>query len=436
MISSIWTAFVGLDSFGRSINVIGNNIANVATDGFKSDDANFADLVVGTNHNKQEVATAVNGRGSMVSGIQTLFLQGPLLESESNTNLAISGDGFFNVADEKKGILYTRNGNFSLDRSGNFVNDFGMSLQGFAYDPKTGTYAEELSNLNIPSVQHSMRTTEFSIENYRLDFTTGEALSHTLPVYDALVGSVSDIGIHFSLHPGIHNGDTPWRCILSPSSGSISNPNVPQASEPPVDPPLASGEAAIDFYFTGGALSGVGLEGLVSDINFDLELDGKLFNMSWNLTDPDNPDQFLPGEIISTTLPTFSDGLFQDGFDNGDLTSFTIDQDGIVFAEYANDNPNATISGRIAVTTFRSLAGLEKIGETLFMATDAAGEASTGAANSGNRGVTLQFSLEQSNVNLANELVKLLIAQQAFNANSTAVSTSNQMLQTAIQMRT
>ncbi|MBI4776590.1 MAG: flagellar hook-basal body complex protein [Deltaproteobacteria bacterium] len=436
MISSMWTAFLGLDTFGRSINVIGNNIANVATDGFKSDDTNFADLVVGTNRNKQDVATAVNGRGSMVSSIQTLFLQGPVLQTESDTSLAIIGDGFFNVADPNDNIFYTRNGNFFLDRSGNFVNDVGMSLQGFAFDPKTGTYAEELSDLNIPSVQHSVRTTEFSIENYRLDFSTGEALSHTLSVYDDVVGSVSEIGIDFSLHPGVQNGDSPWRCTLSPSLGSISNLNVPQASDPPVDPPLEAGEAAIDFYFTGGTLSGVGSEGLVSDINFDLELDGKLYNISWNLTDPDNPDQFLPGEIISTTLPTSSDGLLQDGFDNGDLANFTIDQNGIVFAEYTNDNPNATIPGRIAVTTFRALAGLEKIGETLFQATDAAGEASTGAANSSNRGITLQFNIEQSNVNLADELVKLLIAQQAFNANSNAISTSNQMLQTAIQMRT
>ena len=435
MISSLWTAFTGLDSFGKSINVIGNNIANVATDGFKFDNTTFADLVVGTNKNKQDVETAVNGRGSMISSIQTAYLQGPLLESESDSSLAISGDGFFNVKDTNDNIFYTRNGNFSMDQSGNLVNDSGLFLQGFAYDPETETYADTLSDLNIPSVQYSVATTEFSLNNYRLDFSTGEALSHTLTVYDDMVGSVSDIGINFSLHAGVQNGDTPWRCLLTPSSGSISNLNVPGASDPPVDPPLASGEAAIDFYFTGGTLSGVGSEDLVSDISFDLELNGELYNISWNLTDPDNPDQFLPGEIISTTLVTSSDGLVQDGFGGGDLTGFTIDQNGVVFAEYDNDNPGTTIPGRIAVSTFRALAGLEKIGETLFGETDASGEPSTGAANSGNKGVTLQFNLEQSNVNLANELVRLLITQQAFNANSTAISTSNQMLETAIQMR-
>ncbi len=435
MISSLWTAFNGLDTYTKSMAVIGNNIANSSTNGFKYDTAYFGELLKGSQKTKEDTASTPQGQGSQVLHYQTVYLQGPLLSSDSLTDLAISGNGFFQVNDAQGNSYFTRNGNLILDTFGFFATPDGMRLQGFVFDPDSNSFLTELSDLNIPSIDPSKRTTSFYLDAVRLNFETGEAPFHTLEVYEDGAGKVAELGIEFSILPGLGTGDDPWRCVLSPSAGILSNLNVPPASDPPVDPPLASGEIAVDFFFENGALTGVGSPGLVQDIQFELTLNGEPFVITWELVDPDDPERFLPNEIISTTLPIFSGGVFQDGYATGELVGFTVDSNGIIFADYGNNKPDATMTGQIALIQFPSTYGLQKLGETLFLATPESGAPVAGIPKQGARGSIMQASLEQSNVQLADELVRLIVTQQAFNANSLAIRTSSALLETAIQMK-
>ena len=358
-------------------------------------------------------------------------MRAPLSQTDNGTDLAINGDGFFTVKDDSDRTFYTRNGSFLLDDEGVLINQSDMKVQGFAFNPDTGDFEEELSNLQVEFTQLSKQTTEFSVSGLRLNFDTGQSPAVDLDVYGDIVDRITGLGINFQINEGTANGDTSWRVILSPGEGAVSNLNVPTSTDATLD----EGEAAFDFFFTDGALTGVGEAGNVEDVTFDLTVDDQVYNLTWSLLDPNDPTSFATNEIISSTLPPLLEELNQDGYGTGELQEITVGQDGTVYTLYDNDNPNLSSVGRVAVTTFVSNDGLEKAGDTLFRSTPAAGEATVGTADSGRRGSILQFSLEASNVNLANELVHLIVTQTGFNANSTVVSTSNEMLQTAIQLK-
>lgn len=420
VLSAMNSGVSGLRAESEAIGVVGDNIANVNTTGFKSQRVIFQDvlghsILAGT-------SSALPGSGVRVGDIQQLFTQGSLSNTGVSTDLALSGDGFFTVkgaVDGLQGNFYTRAGNFTIDKDGFMVNPQGLQVQGYMANPD-GTFQAAISSIKVPTAALPANATTKMAITANLDQTTlavkdgGTPLtfdvtnpsatsdySTTMTVYDSL-GAAHTMDIYFNQNA---SGSWTWNAVSAADANTA---------------PAVVGTGTLTFDST-GALTG-GNTG-----NIALTYTGA--NASAITVD------FGTGQsgVTQFASPSNVSSQSQDGYSSGDFSGVAVDGQGVVTGLYTNGQQLAI--GQLAVAKFRSNDGLGRAGQNLWIETRESGAVAFGTAGSGGRGAVSAGALEGSNVDLAEEFVGLIQHQRSFSANSKTITTADEMLQELINIK-
>jgi flagellar hook protein FlgE len=462
------TALSGLKAASTNLQVTGNNIANSQTTGFKESRAEFADVYATSIGG---VSKTQPGSGVKVTEVAQQFNQGNIESTQNSLDLAVSGNGFFVLADDVNlpdpanptapvdpsvPSAYTRNGAFQLNSSGNVVNDKGQYLLAFA--PNGTTAAEGFSvgvfrPLTIDTAQGLPNATENINMKLNLngaaDLPATTPFSPTDPLSYNNTTSITTYDVQGNAHIAstyyVKTGANEWDAYFflddyGVTAGTPAEVGPPAVAAVPsviagaadAGPPVVAGTPntlgtpiAMVFDST-GKLSTV--DGASTKVDFvDVDLAGIDPNLS---VDKMNFDLDFFGTTQFAT-PFSVNGLDQDGLPAGNLTGIDVDATGVVFARYSNGGSKAL--GQVALARFQSNQSLAKLGDTSWAKTSTSGAPIYGAAGDNNFGGIQSSALEGSNVDLSEQLVKLIIAQQAYQANSQTITTEKTLVETILR---
>ena len=401
--SAMYSGISGLYTNGENMAVIGNNISNVNTIGFKQGRALFSDML-STTINQGQI-----GRGEQIQAVQNIFSQGSFENTGSPTDLAIQGNGMFVLADSNgTGRYFSRAGAFSFDKNqtlasadGNQVLGFGISngasngvlapinLTTFAnVPPKATATIGIVANLDATQTPPA-QVWDPTLPNFNPNLASNFSTSSTS--YD-IQGNAKSLTVFFR-----NTGANAWEA--NTYDGTTTTYTAAGAGIP------------VTFNATGSLASVNGVAGATTLSTNGLTLD-----------------------ISGTTQYTSSSIVFsqtQDGYAAGNLTKVTVDDKGFVNGMYTNGQEQKL--AQVAVAKFASTDGLEKLGGSLFGETSASGAALISSSNTDSNKV-LSNSLEQSNVDMAEQLVKLITTQRAYSANSKTITTADQMMQDTLNL--
>ena len=401
----------GLNAASKNLDVIGHNIANANTTGMKASRAEFAELYA----NAMGSAGGINqGIGVEVNTVSQQFTQGNLSVTGRSLDVAINGNGFFQI-DQPNGIrAYTRDGSFKLTKDGQIVTNDGGSLLGITASPDgiipTGGV---IGPLILPAGGEikAERSTELNMR-FNLDSTaavpTGTAPDQLTPPIETYgtsavgynsLGTAIPISVYFT-----KTGNNTWDVWTSVDGAAMANSGT-----------MTFGNDGELITPNPAQLSQLDL----------LESDGTPFQIDLNL---ERATQFGSSKFSVTKAIT-------DGQPPGKLTAINIDDSGIVLGVYSNGTTLA--AGQIQLATFTNEQGLSPIGGNLWMATPASGlePTATGVPGTGNLGVVRAGTLEDSNVDLTKELVNMMTAQRTYQANAQTIKTQDQVLNTILNIR-
>ncbi len=404
MIGSLFAGISGLNANATAMTVIGDNIANVNTTAYKGNRSSFANVL------SQSLGGSIGsdiGRGVEFWGTSPLWTQGSLENTGSATDLAINGKGFFIVNDSSGASFYTRAGQFFLDENGDMVNPDDLVVQGYEID-SSGNLGN-LTDISIPGdrVSPPSATTTFSFDiNLDAGATTGETYSTSQSVYDSL-GNAVPLTLTFTRQAALGT----W--IVS---GTVPAPNGPVA-------------------FTGGTTftfdTGGNLIAPAGDLTVDITMNNGAANMSltWDLVDAAGP----LGDITGYASPSNTTFQSQDGYSSGVLRGISVDESGFVTAAYSNGQLSPVF--QVAMADFASYEGLTKLGKNLYAESLNSGQPLPGVAGDGRLGNISPMAIEMSNVDLAQEFVKMITTQRAFQANSRVITTSDEILSELINIK-
>lgn len=412
----------GLNVMSKNLDVIGNNIANASTVGAKSSRAEFADLY----------ANALNGSGAAPIGIGVQlaavaqqFTQGNITATDNAMDVAINGNGFFQMNDPKGEVVYSRNGQFKVDNQGYVINNQGQQLMGYAADTNGHIIQGPTSALQLPTAGINPQATskismEFNLDSRekvtdpgatatpRIDFTDSSTFNQarSMTVYDAK-GQPVALSYYYQ-----KAGDDTWNLYATangePLAGTAANPQPVQtltfsSDGSTVSPSTTSLSIPASTNSAGASTLAIG--------PVTLDISGSTqYGSAFGLTDQT-----------------------QDGFAPGQLTGVSIDKSGVVLARYSNGQTKS--AGQIEIATFRNVQGLTPAGGNAWHATNASGQAIKGVPGSGNLGVLQSGAVEDSNVDLTGELVNMITAQRNYQANAQTIKTMDQVMQTLVNLR-
>jgi flagellar hook protein FlgE len=419
VVSSLYTGASGLTSHGDAINVVGDNIANANTVGYKRSRANFEDVLA------QSVGGVGNeiGLGSRLASVQKLLSQGALLGTGIATDLAISGDAFFAVKGSASGLdgtFFTRAGQFIMDKDGYMVNQDGLKVQGYNINT-SGVLVKSVTDIQVQNTQMPpVATTTAQIDGNLdadstpfVDATTPwdatnpegtSSFSTSMTVYDSL-GAAHSVTVFF------RNDDTNgWTWHAMVDGGDVTGG-------------------------TAGTWSDIGTGTLTFDANGQLTagMTGTVTTTGWT-----NGAAASSIDVDLTNLTNYAakssvSYMDQDGFASGTLSGISIASDGVITGVFSNGQ-NRTV-GQVLLADFQSADNLNRIGGNLFIETKESGTALFGEAGTGGRGTINAGALEQSNVDLAQQFVDMIAFQRGFQSNSKVVQTADQMLQELIMLK-
>ena len=391
----------------RSAFTIGDNIANVNTTAFKANRSSFANVL------SQSLGGSLGndiGRGVDFWGTSALWTQGSLENTGSATDLAINGKGFFIVNDSSGASFYTRAGQFYLDESGDMVNPDNYVLQGYQIDA-SGNLGS-LVDINIPGERMSppQLTQNFTFDiNLDAEAATGATYSTSQSVYDSL-GNAIPLTLTF----------TKTDPAVTPRTWTVAA-TVPA----PNGPVTIAGGTSITFDTSGNMTAPAG------DLTLGITLANGASNMSvtWDLVDNNGP----LGDITGYAAPSNTTFQTQDGYASGVLRGVSVDENGFVTATYSNGQ--LTPLFQVAMADFASYEGLSKMGKNLYAESLSSGQPLPGVAGDGRLGNITPMAIEMSNVDLAQEFVKMITTQRAFQANSRVITTSDEILAELINIK-
>jgi flagellar hook protein FlgE len=420
MLRSMFAAVTGLRSHQAFMDVVGNNIANVNTTGYKTSNVLFEDLLSQSLRgagapaaNQGGTNPAQVGLGVRLTGVTVNFAQGASQLTGRSTDFAIQGDGFFAV-DQGGTRAYTRNGSFSLDANGNLVTADGGFVLGWQAD-QNGNVSTNASvgHLKIPvgQVIKPVTTTSMKIGgNLPADIATGETVNAGIDVYNSL-GTAIPLRAEFTKVAN-NAGQVNWTMKVFDAAGNA-----------------LTGAQSVAFDL-GGALTTSAPTITQAQLNAIAGTSG-----TWaaggikldfgNATDPDR----LTGAAELNSAAALS----QDGSTVGSVTGFSVSQQGLITGVFTNGRTQAL--GQIALATFANPVGLEKAGNSLYIESADSGKAQIGVAGQAGRGTLSGGTLEMSNVDLAAEFTNLIVAQRGFQANSRVITTSDEILQDLVNLK-
>jgi flagellar hook protein FlgE len=412
----------GLNASSKNLEVIGNNIANSNTFGSKVSRGEFSDVY----------ANALNGSGTNSVGIGTTlsavsqqFSQGNITATDNPMDLAINGAGFFQLTDGQNPPVYSRNGQFKVDRDGFIVNNDALRLMGYPADgagviqpgnavalqlPSAGINPQATSEIEIEMNLDSRVATTAPAVGPAIDFGDPTTYNNatSLTVYDA---KGQDVALTYYFQKAAT--DT-WNIFVT-------------ANGAPVNGTLAAPVATttINFPANGGTPTAP-----LGPVAFDIpastnSVGAQTLPMTGVTLDVTGATQYGAGFGVTN--------LAQNGYAPGQLTGISIEDNGIVMARYSNGQTKP--AGQIELATFRNAQGLQPQGGNVWARSYTSGDPITGVAGEGNLGVMQSGALEESNVDLTAELVSMITAQRVYQANAQTIKTQDQVLQTLVNLR-
>jgi len=419
----------GLTASARNLEVIGNNVANASTVGAKVARAEFADVY----------ARAVSGGASSIglgvsqTAVTQQFSQGSFKSTDGPLDMAINGGGFFQLKDLSGNSQYTRNGQFKVDREGFIVNTQGARLLGYPANDQGVLVPGQAQPLTLPtagikpSVTKSV-TLELNLDarstatfdaaaTQMIDFNNAKTYNNatSVNVYDTKGQEVA-LTYYFQKT----TADT-WN-VFAAANGAPVNPDGAGLAQP---------ITTISFPSNGGApVNQVDPSMPLALVAFDVPATS---NFQGAVTEP------IPGVKVDMKTLTQYGAIFgvtnvtQDGFPPGQLNAIKIQPNGIVLATYSSGQ--STPIGQVELSTFRNVQGLQPLGGNVWGATFESGDPVPGTPGSGNLGVLQAGVVEESNVDLTQELVAMMVAQRIYQANAQTIKTQDSVLQTLVNLR-
>lgn len=413
---AMWAGVSGLAAESQALGVVGDNIANSNTLGFKMSRALFEDVLGGA------VGQNVGG-GVRMNRPQQIFSQGTMINTGQPTDLALSGDGFFVVNGSMDGVngnFYTRAGNFNPDANGFLVNSQGMRVQGYGVNPD-GTINGKMGDIQLPTGPIPAKaTSEFEIDanlNASAEIQTFDInnpsttsdLTVPMKIYDSL-GNAHDVDVYFT-----KTGTNTWEYNVVTDGAELDPAAVgPQSLTTGTlgfDPANGSLQASPPPTFS-ATFAGGGAPNQTVTLDFGAGMDG------------------LTQTAAETSTTTFISG---DGYSAGTLAGVKVGADGTVTGTYSNGEELAI--AQLAVAKFASNQGLTRVGHNSWAETRASGSATIGAAGAGGRGAIVAGALEQSNVDIAAQFVEMISHQRSFQANSKTITTADEMMQEIVNLK-
>lgn len=422
ILSSMYTGVTGMSGQGEALAIYGDNIANANTTGFKVSRPEFSDVVAKSL--KGVLGGNQIGRGTKLTAVNPVFSQGSTTQTDSATDLAISGDGFF-VVEGVEGRSYTRAGSFHFNKDGQLINSDGYKVQGFLADEE-GKITSKMGSISIDrTVVDAKPTSEVEMfmnldlradKLMKFDPKRPEKTSHFatgVTVYDG-GGTPRSVTMYFNK---ADDGMWEWRAM---SKGE----EVP------------------------GGKKGEMVEQAKGKLKFDT--DGRLLEQStdksaFNFVGSTKKDQNIKinfgkdkksgGDGLAVTqYGTNSEAYktIQNGFTAGTIAGLSFNDDGILAASYSNGQ-NINIA-QISLAKFENPEGLFKMGKNLFRESRNSGQPTVGAPNAGGRGSILAKTLESSTTDIASEFINLMTAQRNFQANAKVINVADDMMKEVLNI--
>ena len=423
---SFSTPLSGLTAAQDQLQSVSNNLANVGTDGYKDRNLTFSDVFSETGATNGAGDPMQTGSGVTVSSTDSDFTEGNLNATDTASNMALSGNGFF-VTQSTSGLPdYTRAGDFTTNKYGQLVTPNGEMLLGYPAIGGVVNTSAPLQPLQVGSLtSQAVASTTMQISaNLNAGAAVGDTASSTLPVYDSL-GTSHTLSVSYAkTAPNVwsYSVTIPTSDITTGASGNTT---------------LGSGSMTfngqgtlISTEPTGGTapvLPSAGISLSIPPTGSTFANGALLMTLNWNLVDSSNNTTITQSATPSATIDTSTNG-----FASGTLSTFAVQPDGTIEGTFSSGNTLAL--GQVAVATFANTQGLSNTGNNNYQPTAASGSAVIGLAGTGGRGTIVGGNVEQSNVNIATEFARLIVAQQAYSANAKSITTFNQVSQATLAM--
>lgn len=437
----------GLRAATQDLNVTGNNIANAGTVGFKQSRAEFADVyaatVLGTGKNQQ-------GSGVLLGNVSQLFNQGGVNYTQNPLDLAINGNGFFQVSNNGA-ISYTRAGFFGTDKDGFIVDNFGYNLQGYTVDDNDNIREGVIGNLQIKSASQEPKATSKIEQSYNLNSTLdGPKNAPFDPNDPASYNSSTSVTTYDSL--GNPHTMTQFFEKTGPNSWNMHvlidgrSPGDPTDTDSIVIPLTFTATGKLDQAVLASAVNGstTPLVPGISGVSVD---NGILSFDNWRpASEEGNPPVWGPNGAANPQAFTLDmrdatqyanafavTKVAQDGYTTGELSGIEIDDTGKIFARYTNGQ--SKVQGQVILADFANVQGLTPVGKTQWVQSLESGEPVRNPGRTGTLGAIQAGALEDSNVELSDQLVNLIVAQRNYQANAKTIETNSAITQTIINLR-
>lgn len=401
-------AVSGLNAASAGLDSIGNNIANSATNGFKGATTSFADMFAGSGV----------GLGVNVAAVTQNFKDGPITRTDRPTDVAISGNGFFRVQDQNGDIFYSRDGQFIRDKSGNLVNNQGMTVTGYPagldengnvvvqsggvpqglniptdmMDAQASDLAKLTINLNS---EDKVKSKPFDINNP--DDTGSYNFSTTMTAFDSQ-GNTHEISVYF-----VKTDDNKWTAYAKDAGDKVA-------------------KKLGDMEFDGNGR-------LNSPTNAVFAFDYQGLNGANNGTLQIDLNKTRQQKVSESSVSAID----VNGYPAGEYTNFKVEDNGLIVANYSNQQKR--VVGQVALSAFANPNGLVSQGGNVWALSNASGNPMDGVPGVGQFGKLTSGALESSNVDMSQELINMIVMQRNYQSNAQTIKTQDQMLQTMVNLR-
>jgi flagellar hook protein FlgE len=412
----------GLNAAAKNLDVIGNNVANATTVGFKQSQAQFADVYASSLGGSGSAAVGI---GTKVSTVAQQFGQGNVSVTNNPLDIAISGQGFYQM-DNNGSVSYSRNGQFQLDKSGYIVNAQGHKLTGFAADPLTGAISLgssaplQVSTQALTPLPSSTASVGLNLDSRNLVpataiFNEADPTSYSsstaLTLYDSLGNS------HIATTYYVKNATVnTWDVHMTVDGFGLDGTAATATNT------LLGASPTLTFNTTGS---------LITPVTGAVPVTGGIVYATGSTT-----PQPLTLNFLSTTQfgATFAvNQLAQNGYTSGQLSGFSTSSDGTIMGRYTNGQSKAL--GQVLIANFANPQGLQPVGNNEWSSSASSGPALLGTPGSSSLGVLQSGAVEDSNVDLTAELVNMIQAQRVYQANAQTIKTQDALLQTITNLR-
>lgn len=422
---SFQTGLSGLNAASRNLDVIGHNIANVNTIGMKASRSEFSALVSSA---LGSATSGGSGIGVELATVAQQFTQGNISTTGNNLDVAINGSGFFQLTLNDGSAGYTRDGSFKLDKDGYIRTNNGANLMGYPTDTTGTATSVSIQKLQLPTnapIAAKATTTieaEFNLDARSLGpadtLAAGKpavprsTYGTSLSVYDEQ-GVASDVTFYFVKTDTANE----WQVFdsLAPAATAVATLTFDNSGELTA-PTITTGPNTGKFGVTLAAPT------------------------TFASSNPNDADGFLDGplDIVFDGATQYGtnfavSNVTQDGYTAGELVGLDIGEDGVITARYSNGETQS--AGQIAMADFRNIQGLSPLGGNAWAATSESGLPVQGKPGNGKFGILRAGALEESNVDLTGELVNMMTAQRAYQANAQTIKTQDQIMSTLVNLR-